>query len=38
MLLIKILIFMSGPDPLTHENDMHILVAFITNSHEIKAN
>ena len=29
---------MSGLDQLTHENDMHILVTFITNSPEIKAN
>ena len=29
---------MSGLDPLTHENDMYILVIFITNSLEIKAN
>ena len=27
--------FMSGLDPLTHENDMHNLVAFITNLPEI---
>ena len=38
ILLIKILNFMSGLDQLTHENDMQILVAFITNSPEIKAN
>ena len=37
ILLIKILNFMSGLDQLTHENDMLIL-AFITNSPEIKAN
>ena len=33
--LIKILNFMSGL--ITHNNDMHILVAFITNSPETKA-
>ena len=38
ILLIKIQNFMSGPDPLTHENYMHILVAFITNSPETKTN
>ena len=29
---------MSGLDQLTHENDVQILVVFITNSPEIKAN
>ena len=29
---------MSGLDQLAHESNMHILVAFITNSPEIKAN
>ena len=36
ILLIKMLNFMSGLDQLTHKNDLQILVAFITNSPEIK--
>ena len=37
ILLIKILNFMSGLDPLTHENDMHDLVALILKSKQTKA-
>ena len=40
MLLIKIMNFMSGQDQFSYKNheNMHILLAFITNSPETKAN